>query len=74
MEELSLILLMRDFYQFAPITGQTLLEKPKTKTEEHGKHLWQNLTDIITLTEQMRQQQDFRFQSLLQQACNGKLT
>ena len=59
--ELSMVLLMGDFYQFAPVTGQALWEKPKTKMEEHGKHLWQSVTDVISLTQQTRQQQDVNF-------------
>ena len=52
---LSLILLMGDFYQFAPIAERALWEEPTIKIKEHGKHLWQSLTNVITLTQQMRQ-------------------
>lgn len=51
---LSVVLLMGDFYQFAPVTGRALWEEPKTKMKEHGKYLWQSVTDIIILTQQMR--------------------
>ena len=70
---LSVVLLMRDFYQFAPVTGQALWEEPKTEMEKHGKHLWQNVINVITLTQQMRQQQDVDFQNLLQRTCNRQL-
>lgn len=71
---LSVVLLMGDFYQFAPVVGRALWEEPKTKLEEHGKLLWQSLTHVITLTQQMRQQQDTEFQSLLQRARKGQLS
>ena len=71
---LSVVLLMGDFYQFAPVVRRALWEEPKIKLEEHGKFLWQSLTSVITLTQQMRQQQDIKFQSLLQQARKKQLT
>ena len=70
---LSVVLLMGDFYQFAPVVSQALWEELKTKLEEHEKFLWQSLTHVITLTQQMRQQQDKDFQSLLQRAQKGQL-
>ena len=64
---LLVVLLMGDFYQFAPVVGRALWEELKIKLKGHGKFLWQSLTSVIILTQQMLQQQDIKFQSLLQQ-------
>lgn len=36
---LSLVLLLGNLYQFAPIQGHALWENAHTKIEKHGKHL-----------------------------------
>ena len=55
---LAIVILMGDFYQFLPVVGRPLWEKAITTDELHGKAIWNHFTSIITLTQQMRQQND----------------
>ncbi len=70
---LPLVVLMGDFYQFAPVLGRALWDHPVGQEEVHGKSLWSRFTSILTLTEQMRQKTDLPFQEMLRRAGEGKL-
>lgn len=71
---LSLVVLMGDFFQFAPVGGKALWsDKKLTPTEERGKIIWSAFTSVIILTEQMRQKSDPAFQTLLKRAQNATL-
>ena len=64
---------MRDFYQFPPVVGRPLWEKAITTDKLHGKAIWNHFTSVITLTQQMRQQNDKAFHDLLTRARKGLL-
>ena len=70
---LPLVVLIGDFYQFAPVSGHALWDEALGEDEIHGKTVWNNFTYVITLTEQMRQKNDSVFQALLKRARNGEL-
>ena len=71
---LSLVVLMGDFFQFAPVGGKALWSNKKlTATEERRKIIWSAFTSVITLTEQMQQKSDPAFQALLKRAQNATL-
>lgn len=67
---------MGDFYQFAPINGLALWENvpASSEIEQRGKYLWNSLTAVMTLTQQMRQHTDTAFRNLLGRARTGSLT
>ena len=70
---LLLVVLMGDFYQFAPMTEKALWDKPHGEDEIYGKTLWNSFSSVLTLTEQMRQRADPAFQELLKRARRGSL-
>ncbi len=72
--ELLVVIFLDDFFQFSFVTGRSLWEVLLSLHEEYGQHIWHHFTDVITLTERMRQQGDIVFQQLLQRACTGGLT
>ena len=73
-EELSLMILMKDFYQFVSIKKHSLWDKSTSSdiNEHHEKSLWKKFSMMITLTEQMRQRFDNDFQILLKRAKSDK--
>ena len=70
---LPLVVLIGDFYQFAPVTGKALWNNLFKEDDIHGKTLWERFTSVLSLTEQMRQKTDFTFQALLKRAREGRL-
>lgn len=70
---LALVMMMGDFYQFPPVVGRSLWNKPISRDENHGKGIWDHFTSVITLTEQMRHQNDKPFQTMLTRARRGLL-
>ncbi len=62
---LLLVVLIEDFYQFAPVLGKALWDHPIEDNEVHGKSLWNRFTTTLTLTEQMRQKTDLPFREML---------
>ncbi len=70
---LPLVVLMGDFYQFAPVVGKALWDKLHREEEIHGKTLWNGFSSLLTLTEQMRQKADPAFHELLKRARQRKL-
>ncbi len=72
-DRLLLLVLMRDFYQFAPVLGKEFWNHPIGEDEIHGKSFWNRFTIILTLTEQMCQKTDLPFQEMLRRARDEKL-
>ncbi|WP_375449089.1 AAA family ATPase [uncultured Nostoc sp.] len=70
---LPLVILMGDFYQFAPVSGHALWDSPYSEDEIHGKVLWDNFRLVLFLTEQMRQRSDLAFQAMLKRARHSLL-
>ncbi len=58
---LTLVIVMRDFYQFSLVVGRSLWIHPITSEEIHGKGIWNQFMSVITLTKQMRQHDDKPF-------------
>lgn len=56
--DLSIVIVMGDFYQFSPIAGHLFWSKPQTNKDHNSKTLWLSFSFIITLTQQMHQQSD----------------
>ena len=70
---LALIIVMGDFYQFSPVVRKSLWTNPITSKEIHNKGIWNQLTLVITLTEQMRQHDNKLFQAILTRARKSLL-
>ena len=58
---LPIVIFLDDFFQFSLVTGIFLWEVPLSSHEKHGQHISHHFIDVITLTEQMRQQSDIIF-------------
>lgn len=70
---LSLVVLMGDFYQFAPVLGKAFWNHPIEKKEVHKKSFWNRFRILLTLTEQMSQKTDLPFQEMLKSGKDGRL-
>lgn len=70
---LAIVILMGNFDQFPPIVRRPLSEEAITIDEFYGKAIQNHFTWVITLTQQMRQQNDKAFHSLLTRARKGLL-
>ncbi len=53
LDSLALVIVMGDFYQFAPVVGRSLWIYLVTSDEIHGKGIWNQFMSVITLTEKM---------------------
>ncbi len=71
---LPIVIVMEDFYQFLPIAEQPLWGEPQTDEDHNGKTLWLFFSSVITLTQQMHQQNNPNFTQFLRRACMGELT
>jgi hypothetical protein len=71
---MPIVVFMGDFHQFAPIQAQPLWQAPKGPLAALGQLIWHRFKDVIILDEQMRQQGDLEFQSLLRRAREGTMT
>ena len=83
---LRVVLLSGDFYQLPPVIGRPLYWIPpangrnskrvsssQAMDESRGKALWERFTNVILLTEQMRQAEDTEFHGILKRAREGVL-
>lgn len=50
-DRLLLIILIRDFYQFAPVLRKTLWNYPISQKKVHEKSLWGRFLSVLILTE-----------------------
>lgn len=67
---LPLIILMGDFYQFAPTNNRLLWDRPYSEEETHGKVLWDNFQVVLSFIKQMQPRFDLVFQAMLKLARN----
>ena len=58
---LLLVVLMGDFYQFAPINSYALWDLLCIEKEIYGKVLWDNFQLVLSLIEKMQQCSDLAF-------------
>lgn len=61
---LAIKILMKDFYQFPLVVGRPFWKKAIITDEFHGKVIWNYFTSIITLIQQMKQQNNEAFHNL----------
>ena len=75
-DELSIIIFMRDFYQFSLIKKSTLWKESKKDNDENANDwmIWHQFTEVVMLNQQMKQTQNSMFQNLLSWARNVILT
>jgi hypothetical protein len=71
---IPIVVFLGDFHQFPPIQSQPLWQVPKGPQAALGQLIWHRFTNVIILDEQMRQQGDLEFQSLLHRARAGTMT
>jgi len=66
---IPVVILSGDFYQLPPVVGRPLYWIPNTLTgkidETRGRRLWEMFTNIILLTEQMRQAENSELHTIL---------
>lgn len=48
--ELSLVVIIGNFYQFAPVLGKTLWKHLYKKEKKYGKNFWSRFISILSLT------------------------
>ena len=75
-DELSIIIFMKDFYQFSFIKKSALWKESRKNNDENANNqiIWYWFTEIVMLNQQMKQMQNFMFQNLLNWARNAVLT
>lgn len=71
---LLIVILMEDFYQFPLVIGYLLWDEVYIEEDHYGKMLWRSFNAVITLTQQMRQIDDPKFNTLLRRAHASFLT
>ena len=75
---LKVILLCGDFYQFPPVKGRALWQKPTDSAEltsnHQGQQIWHSFSNCILLDEQMRQAEDIIYLDLLRRIRTGTTT
>jgi hypothetical protein len=73
---LPIVIFLGDFNQFKPVRGHAIWSQSINDIAvlKAAKALWGHFTNVIFLTEQMRQAEDLRFQELLQRARSATLT
>ena len=73
---LPIVIFLGDFNQFKPVRGHALWSQTSNDIAvlRSGKSIWHHFTQVIFLTEQMRQAEDMAYQGLLQRARSGTLT
>ena len=73
---LPVAICLGDFEQFEPIKDTALWKTEKTATDavKDGQNIWKKFTNVIHLTEQMRQKDDVEYQRLLGRAKECTLT
>ena len=74
---LPIILFLGDFKQFEPVPDTPLWKDngiKATKDEKRAREIWNQVKDVIFLTDQMRQRDDLPYQELLQRAETCFLT
>ena len=69
---MPMVITLGDFRQFKPVADNALWAKGLTPTV--GERIWSNFSDVMILTEQMRQKDDVLYQELLSRASNCCLT
>lgn len=71
--ELLLVILIDNFYQFAPVLGKALWNKAISEKLLHRKSFWSRFSSILILTEQIHQKIDLPFQKMLKRAWDKRL-
>lgn len=72
-DSLFLVILIGDFYQFAPISDYILWDLPYSKEKIHKKVLWNNFCLVLFLIKQMQPRSNLVFQAILKYARHGLL-
>ena len=72
-DELSLVIIMGDFYQFAPIQRRVFWGNSIGEEEVYKKSFRSRFTSILILIEQMCQKTDLRYWKMLKRVKEGKL-
>jgi hypothetical protein len=73
---IPILIFLGDFNQFKPVRGHAIwsLTINDNPVLQSAKDIWGHFTNVIFLTEQMRQAEDIPFQELLQRARSATLT
>ena len=73
---LPIVIFLGDFNQFRPVRGHAIWNQTSNDIAvlQSGKSIWGHFTQVVFLTEQMRQAEDLAFQDLLQRARSATLT
>jgi hypothetical protein len=74
---LPIVIFLGDFNQFEPVKDTALWRTEETAKDSivnEGLDIWKKFTNVIILTEQMRQKDDLEYQKLLHRATTCTLT
>ena len=71
---LSVVIFLGNFFQFSSLIERFLWEVSLSLHEKHRQYIWHHFTNVIILTEQIRQQGDIVFQQLSKRARPRDLT
>jgi hypothetical protein len=69
-DNISIVILMSDFFQLASMNEKSLWKKYSNSTEEQSRELllWKRFENVIILDEQMRQAQDVEYRQMMYRA------
>ncbi len=69
-ENITIVILMRDFFQLASMIEKSLWQKYNNFTKEQSRRLllWKRFDNVIFLNEQMKQAQDVKYRNMIYRA------
>ena len=73
--DLSIVILMGNFFQFPPINfgAKALWRESDSRLDEEGRMVWERFQSVIILEESMRHISDPAFQDMLTRAREGTM-